>query len=80
MYIFRNKDGNTEVFDGNITSMVRGNPPVCPFALLNHYCPFSTQTMKQQDTTKEHSYPQYIKIEEHVKTMKPVLITQASLF
>ncbi len=80
MYIFRNKDGNTVVFDGNITSMVRGNSPVCPFALLNHYCPFSTQTMKQQDTTKEHSYPQYIKIEEHVKTMKPVLITQASLF
>ena len=80
MYIFRNKDGNTEVFDGNITSMVRGNSPVCPFALLMHYCPLRTPPMTQQETTKEHLYPQYIKIEEHVKTMKPVLITQASLF
>ena len=40
MYIFKNKDGNTEVFDGNITSMFRYTEP------------YETQSWEIGDSTK----------------------------
>lgn len=40
MYIFKNKDGNTDVFDGNITSMFRYTEP------------YEAQTWEMRDSTK----------------------------